>query len=539
MKKIIIYIKYILKKIIIYIKYILFLCFLSTAFSFLLFALELGECGLCDCDESGYRKGNVEEFYGKQYESLFTKKTLFRNEDKKPKSQSQKKDYVRKVIKKYMNLYADRLSYIELDELGALSKCNRKKKNQILMANKIKKLIYTVMINNFDAIDSNYNYAIDKTELESEWLNQFRYYDIFNSILYFSRQRASYASYAYSKYYAKDRISILDIILSMNSVKFCRSLSAEFSKIIHVLKNSCFHGYFDHGIYFLDEIEYSTICHFCEKTLKSSAQDIKFILSWMQRRVINNDEIELGQIQIELKYLGYDPGEIDGLWGAHTKNAINQFQLDSGLLSTSKLDSKTKTKLNAKTNEYRLKNAECTKLGYLTIRYLQEEVFLEFSRGGSIVYYKNFKKLRDVPINPKNTKILKTYEEIVKHVIPDIIEEVYEPCLNISRKTNHKYNEGKFLCYIGNAYRLLRKIKRSEHYLQEALKILKELQSPYEDTAQYLIKNVNYNYPLFTDMRRNPRFWFINNHPDNLKLIDQIEFPFERRFLNEYIQSRY
>lgn len=51
------------------------------------------------------------------------------------------------------------------------------------------------------------------------------------------------------------------------------------------------------------------------------------------------------EAQKALKRLGYDPGEIDGVWGARTSDAIKKFQKNSLLQLSGKLDKKTMERL--------------------------------------------------------------------------------------------------------------------------------------------------------------------------------------------------
>ena len=53
----------------------------------------------------------------------------------------------------------------------------------------------------------------------------------------------------------------------------------------------------------------------------------------------------IGASQARLKELGYDPGTLDGAWGAKTRSAVERFQRDSGLPVTGELDSQTTEKL--------------------------------------------------------------------------------------------------------------------------------------------------------------------------------------------------
>lgn len=46
-------------------------------------------------------------------------------------------------------------------------------------------------------------------------------------------------------------------------------------------------------------------------------------------------------VQNKLKTLGYNPGKVDGIWGAQTSYAIRQFQKNKGLIETGELDPET------------------------------------------------------------------------------------------------------------------------------------------------------------------------------------------------------
>ncbi len=42
---------------------------------------------------------------------------------------------------------------------------------------------------------------------------------------------------------------------------------------------------------------------------------------------------------------GFDPGPVDGIWGAKTKNGVMRFQESEGLLASGELDEQTKSRL--------------------------------------------------------------------------------------------------------------------------------------------------------------------------------------------------
>ncbi len=55
------------------------------------------------------------------------------------------------------------------------------------------------------------------------------------------------------------------------------------------------------------------------------------------------------QIQKKLADLGYNPGQLDGIWGQKTKEAVKAFQRDNGLAASGEIDQATKAKLDSKT----------------------------------------------------------------------------------------------------------------------------------------------------------------------------------------------
>lgn len=58
------------------------------------------------------------------------------------------------------------------------------------------------------------------------------------------------------------------------------------------------------------------------------------------------------QVQESLIDKGYNPGLVDGVWGAKTKNALQKFQQDEGISGKGKLDDETKNRLlNSKIEE--------------------------------------------------------------------------------------------------------------------------------------------------------------------------------------------
>ncbi len=57
-------------------------------------------------------------------------------------------------------------------------------------------------------------------------------------------------------------------------------------------------------------------------------------------------DIGLRGAQVALKYLGLDPGPIDGFTGRRTRGAISDFQKKQGLPVTGILDEDTENKLH-------------------------------------------------------------------------------------------------------------------------------------------------------------------------------------------------
>jgi hypothetical protein len=57
------------------------------------------------------------------------------------------------------------------------------------------------------------------------------------------------------------------------------------------------------------------------------------------------DNATVLKVQEELQAMGYNPGPLDGIWGKKTKRALKEFQYESGLSVTGKIDLPTKEKL--------------------------------------------------------------------------------------------------------------------------------------------------------------------------------------------------
>ncbi len=56
-------------------------------------------------------------------------------------------------------------------------------------------------------------------------------------------------------------------------------------------------------------------------------------------------DVNLRQAQVALLYLGFNPGDIDGIFGKRTKSALSDFQTKNSLASTGSLDSSTEKEL--------------------------------------------------------------------------------------------------------------------------------------------------------------------------------------------------
>jgi peptidoglycan hydrolase-like protein with peptidoglycan-binding domain len=80
---------------------------------------------------------------------------------------------------------------------------------------------------------------------------------------------------------------------------------------------------------------------------------------------------EAYQAQMALKELGYNPGEVDGLWGKKTQRAIIKYQKDVGLRVTGRLDAQTKKKLwiglSERTTRRQLGQVEGSVQGFLCV----------------------------------------------------------------------------------------------------------------------------------------------------------------------------
>ena len=65
---------------------------------------------------------------------------------------------------------------------------------------------------------------------------------------------------------------------------------------------------------------------------------------------LSSDQIK--QIQGSLKDRGFDPGQVDGIMGPHTRSALQQFQQSQGIASTGKLNQQTLQSLDLNTQEF-------------------------------------------------------------------------------------------------------------------------------------------------------------------------------------------
>lgn len=63
------------------------------------------------------------------------------------------------------------------------------------------------------------------------------------------------------------------------------------------------------------------------------------------------DKETVYQVQKKLKELGYDPRQLDGIWGKQTEREIKKFQNDNSLSMTGRIDFETKTKLGLISSE--------------------------------------------------------------------------------------------------------------------------------------------------------------------------------------------
>jgi len=59
----------------------------------------------------------------------------------------------------------------------------------------------------------------------------------------------------------------------------------------------------------------------------------------------SGDRAEVERVQKALKQMGHDPGPIDGVMGAHTRDALRAYQTKQGLDATGQLDDATRAKL--------------------------------------------------------------------------------------------------------------------------------------------------------------------------------------------------
>ncbi len=65
---------------------------------------------------------------------------------------------------------------------------------------------------------------------------------------------------------------------------------------------------------------------------------------------LNSDQIK--QIQQSLKDKGFDPGQVDGIMGPNTRQALQQFQQSQGIASSGKLNQQTLQSLDLNTQEF-------------------------------------------------------------------------------------------------------------------------------------------------------------------------------------------
>ncbi|MDA0692971.1 MAG: peptidoglycan-binding domain-containing protein [Nitrospinae bacterium] len=65
--------------------------------------------------------------------------------------------------------------------------------------------------------------------------------------------------------------------------------------------------------------------------------------------VFANDMVRRAQETLAEK--GFDPGPVDGIWGAKTKSGVMKFQESEGLLASGQLDKQTKNRLFSSVSE--------------------------------------------------------------------------------------------------------------------------------------------------------------------------------------------
>jgi hypothetical protein len=81
-----------------------------------------------------------------------------------------------------------------------------------------------------------------------------------------------------------------------------------------------------------------------------------------------NSMTHVKQAQQALKEKGYDPGPIDGVMGARTKEAIKSFQNASNLQATGSLDAETSEKLGIRSGNSAMKSRDETRSDRNTTR---------------------------------------------------------------------------------------------------------------------------------------------------------------------------
>ncbi len=64
-------------------------------------------------------------------------------------------------------------------------------------------------------------------------------------------------------------------------------------------------------------------------------------LAWSEKIDTNTPETNTSAVQLALKSKGFNPGQIDGLMGPNTRQAIAEFQRATELLATGQLDDQT------------------------------------------------------------------------------------------------------------------------------------------------------------------------------------------------------
>lgn len=65
-----------------------------------------------------------------------------------------------------------------------------------------------------------------------------------------------------------------------------------------------------------------------------------------EARTLVEDRVRTGRVQVALQLQGYEPGDVDGIWGRRTTRAMKAFQDAKGLSPTGQLDASTQQALH-------------------------------------------------------------------------------------------------------------------------------------------------------------------------------------------------